>query len=514
MSGETTEPGGGRVSAAFGWVWRQLVRIRTRLLVINLIAVLVPVVGIEWARSYERESLRALEDDMIHQVQVIRTILEHNLDEKKRPRFELVSNALETFAKRTRMRIRLLSRRGEVVADSHSEGAPEGPEPEVSTWFGKQPPPERRHPTSRPSTDPGPLHGRAEIKAAGRGELGTATRIHERIQRVFLFAAMPVMVERRVTGIVYITRSTTPVLLSLHRLRRQLVRVLAVALGITVLMSLFLAATISRPLSRLTRAAQRLAQGDRSVSLRQNRNDEIGQLAQAFDSLIRQLDARAQYISEFAANISHEFKTPLTSIRGAAELLADGAAEDPEARTRFLNNIGKDVQRLDRLVSRILELSRIEATAALVERREDLDFAEVVRSVTEQFDESLLEIRLSAEEIPVLGNRQHLESALRALVENAIRFSSDGGTVKIDAEVVEPHPRTLVVRVADEGPGISRANQAKVFDRFFTTEAEQGGTGLGLAVVAVVVRAHGGTVELHSERGAGCTFELRMPIAV
>lgn len=504
---------GGRIGAAAGRIWRQLVRIRTRLLVINLVAVLVPVVGIEWARSYERESLRALEHDMLHQVQVIRTILEHNLDEEKRPRFDLVSRALETFAKRTRMRIRLLDQRGAVVADSHRKGAPEGPEPEVSTWFGKKPPPERRHATSRPSTDPGPLNDRGEIMAASRGELGTATRIHERIQRVFLFVAMPVMVERRVKGIVYITRSTVPVLLSLHRLRKQLVRVLAVALGITVLMSLFLAATISRPLSRLTYAAQRLARGDRSVSLRQNRNDEIGQLAQAFDSLVRQLDARAQYITEFAANISHEFKTPLTSIRGAAELLADGAAEDPEARARFLNNIGKDVQRLDRLVSRILELSRIESTAALVERREELDFADVVRSVTEQFAESPLAVRLSADELPVQGNRQHLESALRALVENAIRVSPEGGQVKIDAEVDEHHPGTLVVRVADDGPGISKANQAKVFDRFFTTEAEQGGTGLGLAVVAVVAKAHGGTVELHSEPGAGCTFDLRLPIS-
>lgn len=493
-------------------LWPQLVRIRTRLLVINLVAVLVPVVGIEWARSYEREALRALERDMQHQAQVMRTILEHNLDLEGKPIVSLLSSALETVAKRTRMRIRLLDRKGVVLVDSHAKGAPEGPEPSVSRWTGADAPPARRHPPGAAATDPGPLADRVEIKAARKGQLGTATRIHQRIERVYLFVAMPVMVKRRVEAIVYVTRSTTPVLLAMHRLRRALVQVLGVALGFTVLMSLFLATTISRPLGRLTRTATRIAAGDRTARVQLKRQDEIGQLARSFDAMVQQLDSRAQYISELAANISHEFKTPLASIRGAAELLADGADDDPAARQRFLENIQKDVERIDRLVSRLLELSRIEATVAQREST-GFDVAESVRQVVDQFASAhpvALQVEAAAEGLALRGNRGHLESAVRALVENAVQHSPAGAEVKVGMGVVDGQ---LAIRVVDEGEGISEANQERIFDRFFTTRAGEGGTGLGLAIVSTVVKAHGGTVSVVSEPGKGSTFEVRLPLA-
>jgi two-component system sensor histidine kinase ChvG len=481
-----------------------LVRIRTRLLVINLIIVLVPIVGLEWARSFERELLRALEDDMRHQVQVIRSVLEANVDPaSRRPNFWTVADALEVAAKRTRTRVRLLDREGELLADSHRHGAPEGPEPVVPRLLWEASPPERRH-LGPGATDPGPIRDRVEIRAARAGKLGTATRIHRRIHRAYLFLAMPVMVERRVEGVVYITRSSVPALMSLHRLRQQLAIVLGVTLGITALISLFLAATISRPLTRLTRSARRLADGDRSASLHLARRDEIGQLARAFDALVRQLDGRAQYIAELAANLSHEFKTPLASIRGAAELLREGAADDPAARARFLENILADAERLTRLVSRILELSRIEAS---LEHRESLELRAAVERVVKRFPEGSISV-LGAEAIPLWGNRAHLESALQALLENALHFSPEPGTVGIELGLEEDR---VVLRVRDQGPGISEANQSKIFERFFTTEAANGGSGLGLAIVATVVRSHGGRVVVESEPGRGACFVLSLP---
>ncbi len=484
----------------------QLVPIRTRLLVINLIIVMVPVLGIEWARSFERESLKALEQDMIHHAQIIRTVLEQNLNARRKPQFGIAARALEPVAKRTRMRIRLLTRKGRLIADSHLRGAPEGPEPPVPRLWGTARQPERKHSPDQPSTNPGPLQNRSEILGARRGQLSTATRVHQRIQRVFLFVALPVMVDRRVEGVVYITRSTVPVLRSLYRLRSHLYMVLAFALGVTVLMTFFLAWTISRPLTHLTRAAKRIAGGDRSVSLHLHRSDEIGQLARNFDAMVQKLDARASYISEFAANISHEFKTPLASIRGAAELLADGAVEHPGARQRFLDNILSDTVRLDRLVSRILELSRIEAT---LEHREVFDFADLVLEVVDRFPDHPVELHLEADALPIRGHRAHLESALSALVENAVLYSEPDERVDLLAGLDESG--SLVVMVEDRGRGISKANQAKVFQRFFTTEAEKGGTGLGLAMVATVVQAHGGTVKLDSEPKKGSRFEIRLP---
>jgi two-component system sensor histidine kinase ChvG len=482
------------------------VRIRTRLLVINLIIVLVPVVGLEWARTYERETLAALEEDMGHQVDLLRTLLEQNLDEGGKPRFDVAARALEVAAQRTRTRVRLLDREGRVIADSHRKGAPEGPEPAVPGWIGPGVPPPRRHPASQPSTDPGSLAGRVEIRAAREGRLGTATRIHRRIHRVYLFVAKPVMVKRRVEGIVYVTRSTVPALLSMHRLRRQLTFLLAVALGFTTLLSLFLAATIARPLQGLARAARRIAEGDRSASLRLARRDEIGDLARAFDAVVRQLDARAQYIAELAANVSHEFKTPLSSIRGAAELLVEGAADDPVARERFLRNILSDAERLTRLVSRILELSRIEASLA---HRDEIDVGVLVRDVAARLAEHRIHLELGSAPLPLRANAAHLQSALQALLENAVHFSPPREEVRVSAAVADDG--ALVLRVSDRGPGISEANQGRIFDRFFTTEAATGGTGIGLAIVATVVKAHGGTVRVESAAGKGSTFEVRLP---
>jgi two-component system, OmpR family, sensor histidine kinase ChvG len=489
----------------------ELVRIRVRLLVINVIAVLVPVVGLEWARTYEREALGALEQDMRHQAELLRTLLEENPDGMGRPGFAFVGRALELAAKRTRTRVRLLDREGAVLFDSHRAGAPEGPEPAIPDLLGRGDAPRRRHPRESPATDPGSIKDRVEIRTARKGQIGTATRIHQRIQRVFLFLALPVMVSRRVEGIVYVNRSTVPVLLSLHRLRARLVQVLALALGFTALLSLFLAATISRPLGRLTRASKRIAEGDRTVNLRLERRDEIGQLAGSFALLLEKLDARARYIAEFAANISHEFKTPIASIRGAAELLVDGADEDPAARRRFLENILADAGRLDRLVSRILELSRIEAAA---EERAPLDVAALVAEVVDRFPGHPLEVELSSDPLPFVGNGAHLLSALVALVENAVRHSPEDKPVRIEAWRDPPGDGALVLRVVDQGSGISEANKAKVFERFFTTEAARGGAGLGLSIVSAVALAHGGTLRLESELGRGTTVEIRLPAHV
>ena len=214
-----------------------------------------------------------------------------------------------------------------------------------------------------------------------------------------------------------------------------------------------------------------------------------------------------RYISEFAANISHEFKTPLASIRGAAELLADGADDDPEARRRFLANIQEDSTRLDRLVSRILELSRIEAT---LELREPLDLADLVLEVADRFPDHPVEVELLHDRLPYSGNGPHLTAALSALVENAVRFSPQGEPVLVRGR--RHDHGGLTVEVIDRGPGVSEANQEKVFQRFFTTDGEQGGTGLGLAMVAAVTEAHGGAVTLASTPGEGAAFTMVLPL--
>ena len=308
----------------------ELLRIRYRLLLVNVLIVSVPIAGIGFARVYEREQLRALEEDMVHQAQVLRQLILHDTGLLQATRTGELEKVLVAIAQNTRSRIRILDDAGRGLADSHVDGPPEGRSEAALGYPGQRlarpaPPPK--------AGDPGPpdVSQRPEVWKALGGRYGSYTRIwsfYDGGERVFLFSALPIADARgKVLGVVYMTRSTLPVLAALYRLRSSLFRVLVAALFATAVLSLFLAATIARPLSRLSRIARRIAAGNRRESLALGRHDEIGHLARAFDAMARKLDDRARGAAQMAADISHEFKSPLTSIRGAAELLLEGAAE-------------------------------------------------------------------------------------------------------------------------------------------------------------------------------------------
>lgn len=468
-------------------------RIRTRLLVVHVLLVAVPILGIGFARFYEREMLRALESDMIHQAQLVRVLLAADPGG-----LQLAARGptLARAARLTSTRLRLVDATGRVVADS--TGAPQ---------------------KDADTAAAAAFAGRREVRAALAGRYGAATRLDARTGRLDLNVALPVTIGGGgdggaggdgdgtvVAAVVLATRSTAPVKNAMYRLRGKLYRVLAVALAATTVLTFFLAATISRPLARLGRIARRIAAGDRTVALRLDRRDEIGDLARAFDAMARQLDARARAVGELAADISHELKSPLTSMRGAAELLLDGAGDDPQARARFLENILADAQRVDRMVTRLLELSRVEGDGAPVE---PIDLAALAREAAAR-PRGVPVVVSCAPGLPAVpGRRAPLAAVLTNLLDNAAQHAAPGTSVTIDlAPGVGGAVRTCV---HNAGAPIRPANVGRLWERFFTTRAEQGGTGLGLAIVAAVVGAHGGTVGVASTREEGTTFwfELR-----
>jgi two-component system, OmpR family, sensor histidine kinase ChvG len=480
---------------------REVGRMRTRLLVVNLLVLLVPVAGLEFARLYERQLLGALERDMRNQAVLVREMVEQGFDQGREVSDH--EGVMTAAARRTRTRIRLLDAMGEVVADSHRDGPPEGREPRAPRVF----PDDLSDIDPRRSRDDGPrwpeVPERGEVRAALAGRPDAATRIRQSDPSVLLFLAEPLREGGVVRGVVYVTRSTQPVLYELYRIRRGLLQVLMVALALTVMLSVGLAWTISRPISRLARAARRIARGEREVEVPLAGSGEIRELAEAFRIMTKRLDDRLRYISEFSADVAHEFKSPLTSIRGAAELLGEGAADDPAARERFLRNIQLDAERMDRLVSRLLELGRIEASK---EPMEDVDLAEVVGRVVERTHSAEQPVVSRGEALRLRGRAADLERALLNLVENALRFSPPGEPVTI---AVEATPREVAIVVSDRGPGIPEAHRARIFERFFTTDAERSGTGLGLAIVTTVAEAHGGRIEL--VEGEGAVFRLVLP---
>ena len=293
----------------------------------------------------------------------------------------------------------------------------------------------------------------------------------------------------------------------MHRLRRGLIKILLVIIAITTVISLFLAATIARPLGKLLATAKSVAAGARGESLRLDRRDEIGDLSRALDEMARRLDARATETATLAADISHEFKSPLTGLRGAAELLLEGAGDDPATRRRFLTNMLSDTQRLDRLVTRLLELSRLEADNA---PPVELNVGDVVAEAIEgAADRALVSWRAPVESVVVRGRRGALVAAVRNLIDNATAHAA----LDTDVEVrVETSARDGIdVIVTNHGAAIPAATLERMWDRFFTTRADRGGTGLGLPIVAAAAKAHGGSVTCTSSAETGTTFTLTLP---
>ena len=484
-------------------------RISIRLLAVNLVLVLVPVAGLEFARLYERQLLRSLERDMRNQAVLTRYTVEENLangSEFSDARHERV---LKRAAKRTRTRVRLLDTHGESVADSHVDGPPEGPEHPPSSWF----------PLIRSNSDAryrsfvdGKQHWpkaakRREVQRALAGKPSAITRVAHRPAAVFLFVSEPVRGAKGTPiGVVYITRSTTPVLKDMHRIRTGLTVVMAVAALFTVFATLLLAWTISAPLGRLSRAAARIAAGHRDVTVPTSGGGEIGELGESFRAMTEQLDARVQYIGDFAADVAHEFKSPLTSIRGAAELLTEGADDDPAARARFLNNIRLDSERLDRLVTQLLELSRFEASAG---DKSPVDLVEVLREGAARAETPDVRVELArAAPVVVRGRVTDLDAALGNLIENAVRFSPNGEVVRL---AVGATADEAIIHVDDAGPGVPLEQREQVFQRFFTTDQDRSGTGLGLAIARTVVAAHRGTIEIDESPQGGARFTVRLP---
>jgi two-component system, OmpR family, sensor histidine kinase ChvG len=459
-----------------------LTRIRYRLLLVNALVAAVPVVGISFAELHETQLLAAVEADMIHQAELVRALV---VAEPARPLAGL-EPVLGAAARDTRTRIRLLDATGAVRADSHRDGPPEGAELPVPRLLrGAAPHPAAARP--RP-LGPRELVDRREVRAALADRYGAATRLWGNQDRVYLFSALPIVSDARVAGVVYVTRSTHDVKLQLYRLRTWLFRVLAVTLGLTALLTLLLATTIAHPLGRLTRRAQRIAARqpvppDRLV----RRSDEIGQLARAVEAMTAELERRARDARTLAADLSHELKTPLTTIRAAAELLRDGAADDPAARDRFLAMISDDAGRLDRVVSRLLELARVEDDRGV---ELPVDLQALAAGCAARPWAVPVELHVAGDPV-VRGRHVQLAAAIENLVANASQFAEPDTSVGI---AIERRGRAVRVTVTNHGPAVPPADRARVWDRFFSTRVADGGSGLGLAIVRSVAIGHTGRV--------------------
>jgi heavy metal sensor kinase len=305
----------------------------------------------------------------------------------------------------------------------------------------------------------------------------------------------------------------------LSRQRLLIVVGILLTLGLGTLGGLWLTGSALTPLQWMIVTCRRIARGDLSqrVNLPQ-RSDEIGQLAASFDEMVARLEESFAAQRQFIADASHELRTPLTAIAGSLDVLLLGPEGDPATTHRMLNGMRRELQRLTRLVSDLLTLTRMDARQAL--RLQTIDLTALAREVTDQIrpvaGARTLQLETSGD-TRVEGDADRLRQVLLNLMDNAVRFTdAEKGTIRIGIYQADGNVR---LTVSDNGIGIPTEAQPHLFERFYRADRARarasGGSGLGLAIVKAIVQAHGGTIgAVKSAPGEGSVFEIMIPRSI
>jgi two-component system, OmpR family, sensor histidine kinase CreC len=360
-----------------------------------------------------------------------------------------------------------------------------------------------------------------EVAAALKGQYHAALRIRRpdktpppiySISRgvgVHVFSAMPVLVNNHVAGVIYTSRTPRNIFDHLYQERGKFILAALAVIAGTALIGLVFRRTITHPMRELVSRVDRIGHGDRDAfqPLAHYGTREFAQLSKSFLDMAEQLSRRSDYIATFSAHLTHELKSPLTSIKGAAELLLESLQGHTATLTRmeqknFVSNILGDAERLETMTQRLRELARAESAP----QNERSELGSVVSGLKSRFPTRAIaasgcldrSIGMSAEKALIV---------LTHLTDNAIRHNAKN--IRLEAANEDAAIR---LTLSNDGDPISEANRDRIFDAFFTTRRDTGGTGMGLAIVRAIMASHGGSIQLKpTEQGAA--FELQFPAA-
>lgn len=361
-----------------------------------------------------------------------------------------------------------------------------------------------------------------EFAEALIGNEAASQRFNDRGQRI-ISVSLPIQHVTAVVGVLTLESNDIDAIIRAER--TALIPFIAVAILVALITSALLTVGIANPLRRLASEADRIKSGSSNkLDLEKiaKRHDEIGHLAQSVESMTEALFERITANEAFAADVAHELKNPLTSIRSAVET-AEMVQDDPVAREKLRKVIAQDVKRLDRLITDISNASRLEAEITRIPT-ERLDISRFVRDVVRTYDglDHQRNVTVSFHDatmdagLSVRGREGPLGQVLRNLIDNARSFSPEGDEVKVTLQQGRQGPQTTAkILVEDNGPGIPDDKFEKIFERFYTDRpagaAFGNNSGLGLSIVAQIVMTHMGTVVADNRDEGGARFTIELP---
>ena len=327
-----------------------------------------------------------------------------------------------------------------------------------------------------------------------------------------LYVGAPIRVNGKLSGVLTVAKPTTNINEFLVSARPQITKIAALAVISALLLGFIVSVWLTRPIQRLTQYAEDISRG-RRVAFPVLDNSEIGRMGKSFEKMQEALEGK-KYVEHYVQNLTHEIKSPLSAIRGAAELLQEDM--DAAQRTRFLTNINNEANRIQKIVDRMLELSTLENRRKISER-EHISVKSMVKTVLESKQPIFSQKKISpaidiSDGIFVKGDSFLLNQAISNLIQNAVDFSTKLGSLEITCQ---SDGKIIRLFITDHGPGIPDYAKDRIFDKFFSLQRPDTGqksTGLGLNFVKEVAELHFGSIRLENQKTGGVKAILTLPV--
>ena len=520
-----------------------------RILAVNVVALLIPIGGLLYIGPYRDSLIDAELESLRSQGEMIAGAIGESAIEITPAGGQFIDleparHIVRRLSAASRVRSRLFLNSGEMVADSSRllggrwvVQVQELPPPKESNWmvdwlidgidfavgwlsYGEKLEPYEERADQRSDDYP-------EVQRAFSGEIIGVVRSGG-ASGYMLTVAIPVQRYRQVIGVLLLSKDGVEIEASVRAIRLTVLAIFAGAIVVTILLSLYLARTIAQPVLRLAAAAERVRRGYGPETERipdfTTRGDEIGELSGVLREMTDALHKRMDAIERFAADVSHEIKNPLTSLRSAVETAS--RVPDPGRQRRLMSVILEDVQRLDRLITDISNASRLDTELGRAES-EPVDIGRMIQAIHDMYMTTRRAGKPTlAVDIPeganllVPGVEDRLVQVMRNLIANAESFSPPDGVIRIK---IARQDGNVGVVVEDDGPGIPEAKIDAIFDRFYTErpKGEKFGThsGLGLSISKQIIEAHRGAIRAEnryedkaSKKALGARFIIRLPV--